>query len=431
MLKTNTKKWIMVFALALIAVFCGVMATVSVTANATSSAVDYKNQVTENGQTLLASSSETDNLVTSNITSINPTFNAGLTGYTIKNVESNGAANTTVWKMNFHSSVPTKGLALEFSSPVALTDIESITIRMNAHFSSASPYFVDMGGVMITALETTEVVKGTNAHTILGNVTQDVWIDYTISGSQLNHLVDGNGNINGIQIASHIITGDNSKFYVGTGNEDKSWLLVDYVYYTKYQPTALEKLREKGFLLASAEDGDYELVEKSLIRMNGYDIVPGTAVKGSASIEVVEDAHKFDAGDTDIAWADISKDMVSSKAFRIPMHSGRTTLFSPAIKFKQEVKAEDIGGLTIRLFAILSNTDTYQTTYGGIQIFGLNADGYDQGYMIPANVTQNEWTELVITPEEAQLLADEDGYIRGIQFAAAFYGGNAALLYPG
>lgn len=432
MTKKLSKKCYLTLALAVIALICGVMFCSTLSVKANSSATEYKNEVTENGALLLASSDTSSQLVASNIVGINTDItNATPSSYSIKNVSSTGAANSSVWKMNFHSSNPTKGAAIQFSKSIALTEIDSITIRMNAHFSSSSSYIVGLGGVMITALETTSVDKDTNVHVINANVQQDTWIDYTISGSTLARLADGEGKINGIQIASHIASSKDSDFYIGTGGQDKSWLLVDYVYYTEYQPTALEKLRENGYLLASAHDGDHELVDKKLERMNGYDIVPGTANKGGAGVEVVDGAHANDAGDKDITWDDMKKGMVGEKAFRLAMHTSRTTLFGPAIKFTQEVKADEIGGITIRLFAILSSADTYQTTYGGIQLFGLNADGYGKGYMIPANITQNEWTELVITPEEAQLLADEDGYIRGVQFAAAFYSGNPELLYPG
>lgn len=200
-------------------------------------ALAHQKEVTKNGSTLLASSNNADQVVTSNIATVNADLTqSGPSNYGVKNIPSTGAANLTVWKSNFHSGAPTKGLAVKFAKSVALDSIESIVVRMNAHFSPNAPYENGLGGVMFTALETTAVDKDINVHVIDGNVQQDAWIDYVINGTSLANLADKDGNINGIQVASHIVTGDANKFYIGTGGNDVSWLLVDYIYYTpKYQ----------------------------------------------------------------------------------------------------------------------------------------------------------------------------------------------------
>lgn len=403
---------------------------------ASSAAADHKAEVTNDGEYLLASSDTAANLVASNINNVNtlslPT-SSQRTAADVYSSEVSGSANTTVWAMNFHSALATRIMkSIQFSEPIELSKIESITIRLNAHFSpTEGVYFTDMGGVMLCKMSETDCRKTNYSHTISRSVTQDQWIDYRISGDELAKLVEIDGTIKGIQIASDMRGSTSTNFYTGSVSEKKSALYIDYVYYTPKKLNAIDSMRENGFLLASANSGDYEFVDKNLKTFGGYATVPGTAGKGSPTISAVSGKTTNDDGDTGMDWNSFTDGLIGAQAFRVPFHSDNTSLFSPAIKFTQKVKASEIGGITIRMYARLSSTDTYQTTYGGIQLFGLQSEGYTSGYMLPEDIEQNKWIELVLLPEQAALLADTDGYISGLQIGAAFHSTKSDFLYQG
>lgn len=398
-----------------------------------SAAEDLKGEVTNQGAFLLASSDNGTDLVSANLSQVN-SLTTGISNTDVYSQSGvSGSANTTVWGMSFHSAAATiVGNAISFTKPVKLSDVESITLRIFVHFSSTQgEYYTNNGGVMIAKLSEENCRKGEYSHTISRSVSQDQWIDYKISGSDLEKLTEEDGYIKGLQFASDERGSGSTNFYTGTPREKKSWLYVDYIYYTPIVRSAIDSLRDNGFLLASANYGDYEFVDKSLKTFGGYTTVPGTGGKGTPSISVVQGKTDNDGGDSTFDWNAFTEGMIGSSAFRIPFHSDNTSLFSEGIKFIQKVKASEIGGITIRMYARLSSSKTYQTTYGGIQIFGLNSEGYGTGYMIQKDIEQDKWIELVLLPEQAALLADEDGYISGLQFGAAFHSTESDLLYQG
>lgn len=199
-----------------------------------------KDQVTKDGERLLASSDNAENLVVSNLINVNtlpyPDSGGQRTAADIYSSEVNGSANSTVWTMNFHSSLATRiTKSIQFTNPVSLSDVESITIRLNAHLSpTEGMYFTGMGGVMFCKLSETDCRKTDYSVSLAQSIEQDKWIDFTISGVQLAKLVEDDGTIKGVQIASdtrgwHEVAGS---FYSGSPNEKQSWLLIDYIYYT-------------------------------------------------------------------------------------------------------------------------------------------------------------------------------------------------------
>ena len=433
MLKSKGAKFITLMFLIMTAILSFVFLGQSALVSADSASVDRKEEVTNNGEFLLASSDTASNLVSANLESINSiTDSSQKTSTSVYSVSGiSGSANTEVWGISFHSALATKiSNAIQFTNPVEISGVDSITIRMFVHLSpTQGVYHTDMGGVMLSKLSETNCRKNTYSHTLSRSITQDQWIDYKISGSELAKLVETDGTIKGIQFASDTRGSNSSNFYTGTPNQKQSYIYVDYVYYTEIQKNAVDEMRENGLLLASANSGDYEFVDKKLVAFDGYKQVPGTAGKSAPEISVVQGESTNDAGDTTFDWTSFTEGMIGNYAFRVPFHSDSTSLHSPAIKFNQKVKASEIGGITIRMYARLSDSDTYQTTYGGIQLFGLESEGYTEGYMIPENIEQNKWIELVLLPEQVALLADPDGYVSGIQIGAAFHSTHADFLY--
>lgn len=204
-------------------------------------AIAHKNQVTKNGTTLLASADQASHLVDGNLTTVQKKTITPPSASSLSSISVDGAANSSVWKRILHSGgavIATPGI--EFSKPVKVEEIESISIRLNAHLSAGSTYCTSGDyGIFITGLEQTTVVKGGDAkssHMLVSGVQQDAWIDYSIRGNELNYLVDSDGNISGIQIACYVQTGDAQLFHQGATSANASWLLIDYIYYTpKYK----------------------------------------------------------------------------------------------------------------------------------------------------------------------------------------------------
>jgi hypothetical protein len=196
-------------------------------------AIAHKNEVTKNGTTLLASADQTaTQVVDGKITKVsnNAVSSSPRKAETMSSVAFEGGANSTVWKKTLHSAAAVALPSIKFSKPVKVEDIESINIRLYAHLSAGSAYCTTgASGVFVVGLEEDAVVKGENSHMIPKTVQQDVWIDYSIEGNQLNYLVDSDGNINGIQISSYIYndTGSDDIFYVGAEGSGVSWILID------------------------------------------------------------------------------------------------------------------------------------------------------------------------------------------------------------
>ena len=90
MIRKISNKWWLTLTLAVIALVCGIMFCSTFTAKADSLATEYKNEVTENGTFLLASSDNAEQLVASNIVGINTDIASGVvpSSYPIKDVSS-------------------------------------------------------------------------------------------------------------------------------------------------------------------------------------------------------------------------------------------------------------------------------------------------------------------------------------------------------
>jgi len=227
-----------------------------------------KESVIEKG-TLLASADNSANLVSANITNVNSISNHTVekpqrTAYDIYTKEDSASANSSVWAASFHSSLATRVTsAIQFTNPVELSSIDNITIRLNAHFSpTEGMYFTDMGGVMLCKLSETDCRKTNYSHSISRSVAQDEWIDYKISGAELAKLVEDDGTIKGIQIASDMRGSTSTSFYIGTPSQKQSWLLIDYIYYTpKFNVEFEDENGKIDGIAGSTSNGKFELPE--------------------------------------------------------------------------------------------------------------------------------------------------------------------------
>lgn len=88
-----------------------------------------------------------------------------------------------------------------------------------------------------------------------------------------------------------------------------------------------------------------------------------------------------------------------------------------------KVIGTDINTVIVRIYAHLTaDGSSYSIENGGIRLYAPDDTGEnDSGYMIPADIPQNQWTNLVISGDDFAKLADKNGCFSG------FTAGNATI----
>ena len=134
------------------------------------------------------------------------------------------------------------------------------------------------------------------------------------------------------------------------------------------------------------------------------------------------------------AWEKISGEGTKDdSAYKVYFHSYGMTIAASGIKFDAPVDPDEIAFITLRVYAHLSSGATYSTSMGGIRLYALDATGMDNesGYMIPAGIKQDVWTDITLTGNDMKKIADTDGLIRGFQLGAFFHTSSDSELYTG
>lgn len=98
------------------------------------------------------------------------------------------------------------------------------------------------------------------------------------------------------------------------------------------------------------------------------------------------------------------------------------------VKFTTPLAAGDVVNLKIKIYADLSSRDNwYQTAYGGVRLFSLDATGAKgEGYMVPADTQQRVWTTIDVDPAK---IADANGNLTGLQIGCAHHESGANDTY--
>jgi len=378
-------------------------------------------------------------------------------------VDDGDAASGKAVKIIFHNWAATGTYRpLLFSEAKSIDELNSLSIRIKAHLSSASTYQTAFGGVRLFASDS----DGTGGYMLPADIVQDEWIVLTLNKEQLALLADADGNISGLQVGSMANFGNNAMFYSADGANAVAHILIDTVYAELdlyYNVTfdsaggtavSVQKVEKAGAKASRPEDpekagyiftgwtlggvafdfntvitgnitlvaqweslginlttaiGDFEFVNPVLTHINGRNTIAPDTAYGKSTISVVD-----------------AEGAVDGAAFKMNFHSWGIVFSEHGVKFAESVEAEQIEGLIIRVYAHFSTSSTYNTSLGGVRLYGLTADGNSgPGYLIPADVVQNQWTELVLTKSDAQQLADTDGKISGFQIASAQQTGNS------
>jgi len=378
-------------------------------------------------------------------------------------VDDGDAASGKAVKIIFHNWAATGTYRpLLFSEAKSIDELNSLSIRIKAHLSSASTYQTAFGGVRLFASDS----DGTGGYMLPADIVQDEWIVLTLNKEQLALLADADGKISGLQAGSACNFGsDNNQFYATP--EWSAHILIDTVYAeldlyynvtfdtmggTSIPTQSLEKTGQtavkpadpvrEGYIFAGWKSsgvtfdfstvitsdttitaqwvimdstlttarGDYTLGENKLTHINGT-LASGAS---SAPLNVVAIEGSSDGS-----------------ALKFNFHSWNYARTINSIMFQNAVSAADIDGLQIRIYLHLSASNTYNTSFGGVRLYGANADGTGPGYMIPANATQDEWIDLNLTREQAEAFADSDGVIRGLQIISAQWTSNPEDFHIG
>lgn len=124
---------------------------------------------------------------------------------------------------------------LTFSQSVDRADVDGITIRLATHLSSSDTYGIvgenpPHGGTGIYLFAPDSDGALGEGVLIPYDVKQDEWVDFMITGEQLDKLVDSNGKISGFWMGSGIIS-ENSGVLYGYGGDftNSAYLLIDSV----------------------------------------------------------------------------------------------------------------------------------------------------------------------------------------------------------
>lgn len=284
-----------------------------------------------------------------------------------------------------------------FDTPVSVDEFKGgMMIGVYLHMGVANPFQTNGAayGIMLYSADDT----GASGEGVLvsNTTTQDAWTDILISDSQLKLLADKDGMISGLQIGSRFHCEDPNAYNIPSNitegdNISKNGWGQAYI-----------KIKD----VKKAPDG------ATLEKVYGQTTVDNEPTRDmSRAIEVVSDDT---AQDND------------SYFFRMNWYGVVTS--STTIVFDEPLKVNEISELVVRLKV---DADVDQDPYftndtNGISLYPLGAVGETgEGVQLQSkNITQREWVDYSISYNQAKKLADEDGYIRGVQLGARFHWGE-------
>lgn len=360
------------------------------------SLLDLNNELVLSAQTLTAVNGYTKDNTSTTFWESTPT---------VVEVDGSAGNKANVLQVKFHGwavSRSKKGVC--FTESVSVEDIDQLEIKIYANFSTQDDYYnTGLGGVRLYSLDATGA-KG-EGYMIPSNVQQRTWTTLTLKGDDLALIANAEGNLTGLQFGGYnnFGGGDTQNFL----SNDKAYLYIESICGIKQEikeedGASLDTLKEKGLLLASA-DGYYETTDGTLQYINGLKSLAADCARWMN--------HNYSVQKNEGA--------LSQNVIKYPLHSWGMVGFK-TLSFKERVKVEDATGLVIRMYAHLSTSATYSTQNGGIRLYGSGQNGQlSGGYLIPSNIQQDEWIELILSQEELAMLADTEGYLSGIQVICA------------
>ncbi len=338
--------------------------------------------------------------------------------------ENEGSAVTNGYAYYVHPyySQITKN-AIKFDTPISSEDMLAsggLTIRMYLRLSSADTFLVkshknDLSfGIYFYGLGATGDFSD-HPIWVPADITQNEYVDFKINAYDASLLADDDGYINGIKIASHI---DRD----GTPNASDEMLYMDAYMYIKSisfdapntTPTVAGEIKTyQGMNGLTHVNGTQ--IDANPSTYNNYwsgfstsDIVPGFRIS-----QPITELPKDNGVDVE-------------SAYRFTWANDGTVAAKNSVLFEKPLSIADIensNGLSLRILAHLTEDgEPYKRFNEG---YGLFFHGYGKGVtgetgavVIPADIVQNEWTDLHISAETLKNMVGEDGYLYGLNYGA-------------
>lgn len=357
----------------------------------------------------------------------------------------NGADVTNAYRINLSSSkVAASKNVIEFKNPVQLADVEQssgLTIRMYAHLSAVSPYFIKVGagssdnkgdfvlncayGIYFYGVGMTGAYTDTPVW-LPADIAQDGWVDFKINAYDAARLAV-HEQISGLAVGMLIESAADDQFYVGEPSAAKSYIYIKDISLDAPVSHAV-KYGDIDLRLGLGSLTHFKANKRQVYANQPADIrdVAFKAPVDTLSNSALEADAKKDNG------ADVQQ------VYRLRMHNWETITSKHAILFDRPYSKEELlasGGLTLRVFADLTRDHSnYWTGGGGIALYGYGKgiDGVSNDYVdIPANITQMEWIDFNLTAAQAAKLAGSDGMLYGLQYGAKLAAAKDTDFYIG
>ena len=345
------------------------------------------------------------------------------------------------------------------------TDINTVVVKLYAHLTAdGSAYSTDNGGIRLYAPDDTGA--NNSGYMIPGDIAQNQWVDLVISGEDLVKLSDSNGYFSGFTAGNSAVS--NLRFNNGWQyTDDFSWIAFDsFTGYSEYYVTFDDGVNKTSQFIAAdtpitapaAEKEGYTLlgwydengvkvdltagVKKSCTLTAKWQPADGTlkAADGSGyndggqTNRKVKDVYGAALNVPDMMFWDSATHPYVNRADApagYPIYSVSTnhagasptiTFGGPALSLKNADGSWK--SIVVRVYAHLTtDKSAYYTENGGIRLYGADDDGTNNsGYMIPANIPQDQWVYLEIPGE---YLSDKNGDFSGFAVGSNVAGGAA------
>ena len=341
------------------------------------------------------------------------------------------------------------------------TDINTVVVKLYAHLTAdGSAYSTANGGIRLYAPDDTGA--NNSGYMIPGDIAQNQWVDLIISGEDLVKLSDSNGCFSGFTAGNAAVS--NLRPNNGYGyTDDNSWIAFDsFTGYSEYYVTFDDGVNKTSQFVAAdtkitapaAEKEGYTLlgwydesgkkvdltagVKKSCTLTAKWQPAEGTlkAADGSGYNDAGQTNRKvkeicgaaltvqdmmFWKSSTDVSRADAPSGYpIYSVSTNHAGASPTITFGGPALSLKNADGSWK--SIVVRVYAHLTtDKSAYYTENGGIRLYGADDDGTNNsGYMIPANIPQDQWVYLEIPGE---YLADQSGDFSGFAVGSNVAGG--------
>ena len=341
----------------------------------------------------------------------------------------------------------------DFATKKIGVDINTLVVRLYAHLTAnGSAYDTSKGGIRLYAHDATG--ESNSGYMIPADIEQNKWVDIVISGQSLAELADSNGYFSGFTAGNAAVSNlrDNNGWGFADGN---SWIAFEsFTGYSEYYVTFDDGVNKTSQFIAAdtpitapaAEKEGYTLL--GWYDENGVKVDLTAGVKNSCTLTAkwqpadgtLKAADGSGYGDdsqtnrkvkaicgaaltvSDMMFWDSATNVHVNRADApagYPIYSVSTNHAgaSPTITFGGPVlllKNADGSwkSIVVRVYAHLTtDKSAYYTEKGGIRLYGADDDGTNNsGYMIPANIPQDQWVYLEIPGE---YLADKNGDFSG------------------